>query len=97
GLAFDACNLDVDRGDACRRIRQCLAQLHLSGPEPAQLLAEHARACATRVDTRAEGRFEPLGSLDCTAEHGIEALGAGEDTRQLVRTGTAAAGTHCCV
>jgi len=94
GFRFDACDLDVDRRRRLGRSRQGLAQLDLGRAEPAQLLAEPARARAAGVDLRAERRLEPRGGPDGGGERLVEPLGCGEHTRQLMRTRPAAAGAN---
>ena len=86
GLGFDARDLDVDRGHGLRGARQRLAQLDLGRAEPAQLVAELARACAARVDVRAKRRFEARSRFGGGGERRVEPLCPGEHTRELMRT-----------
>ena len=86
GLGLDARDLDVDRGHGLRRARQRLAQLDLGGAEAAQLVAELARACTAGVDMRTQRCLEACGRLRGGRERRVEALRAGEHTRELMRT-----------
>ena len=92
GLGLDARDLDVDRGHALRRARQRLAQLDLGRAEAAQLVAELARARTAGVDVRAQRRLEARGRSAAARERRVETLGAGEHTRELMRTRATSAG-----
>ncbi len=77
------------RSDACETL---LAQLHLGRAQPAQLLAEPARARAAGVDVGAQRRLEAGGGRRGGGQRLVEPLGAGEHAGELVRARAAAAG-----
>src|SRR5204862_7794003 len=64
-LRLDARDLDLDRRDACRSVRQRLPQLDFGRAEPTQLLSEPAGAGASGVDACAQRRLETRGRLAC--------------------------------
>ncbi len=72
--------LDVDSGDALRRIGQCAPELDLAAAESAQLRSELARADGSPVGLLEQRCLETLGGAHRSAQH-LDQGCAGSDER----------------